>query len=152
MFRATVLKVAGALVMSAGLFTPLSVAAQDSDQATEMLRVELNDMVDDGAGNCQLVMVATNGLAQDLKRVAWQVAVFDQDGRVKSILALDFGAMISGKNKVAGFPIPDGGCDTIGRVIINDIAACTAEDDSDMRDACLRALETQNRSNIEFGI
>lgn len=152
MFRATVFKVAGALVMSAGLFTPPAAMAQDTDQGTEMLRVELNDLVDDGAGNCQLVMVATNGLPQDLSQVAWQVAVFDQDGRVTSLLALDFGAMISSKNKVVGFTIPNGGCDTIGRVIINDIAACTAEDDSDMRDTCLRALETQNRSDIEFGI
>lgn len=157
MFRAAVSRVAGACVMSAGLLFSQFAAAQEAvepakDQGEGTLRMELNRVTDNEEGGCGLVVVTTNRLSQGLKRAAWQVAIFDQDGVVKSLPVLDFGALMVGKNKVGVFQMPDGTCDTISRIIINDVAECTADDDSDLRDACLQSLETQSRSDIEFGL
>lgn len=156
MSRAACLKVAGVFIMSAGLFTS-QVAAQETvetptEQAPGALSMELNRMSDGEEGGCGLVVVTTNRLSQGLKRAAWQVAVFDQDGVVKSLPVLDFGALPVGKSKVGVFQMPDGACDTISRIIINDVAECTADDGSDLRDSCLQSLETQNRSDIDFGL
>lgn len=153
MFRANPLKVAGAAVLSAGLVFAQGAAAQDAAPAQDGdLLLELNELADNGAGGCRLTVVTTNRMAQGLQRAAWQVAIFDTDGRVKSLPVLDFGALIAGKTKVAIFDIPDGTCEGIGRIVVNDVAECTAEDGSDLRSACLSDLATQNRSNIEFGI
>ena len=157
MFRAAVSRVAGACIMSAGLFISQVAAAQDAaqaatDQGAGMLRMELNRATDNDAGGCGLVVMTTNRLDVGLRRAAWQVAIFDQDGVVKSLPVLDFGALMVGKNKIGVFHIPDGGCETISRIIINDVAECVGDDDSDLRDACLQSLETQSRSDIEFGL
>ncbi|MDO5604979.1 MAG: hypothetical protein Q4G25_07455 [Paracoccus sp. (in: a-proteobacteria)] len=164
MFRAIASRAAGAFVIAACLLMPAAVLAQDTEDETGlapamaviapegMLTMELNRATDNEAGGCGLVVMTTNRLPQGLTRAAWQVAIFDRDGIVRSLPVLDFGALIPGKTRIGLFQIPDGGCHTIGRIIINDVAECTAEDGSDLRDTCLRALATQSRSDIEFGL
>lgn len=157
MFRAAVSRVAGACVMSAGLFLSHAAAAQDiADTAAQpgdgMLRIELNRATDNDAGGCGLVVMTTNRTDKAIKRAAWQVAIFDQAGVVKALPVLDFGALTVGKNKIGIFQVPDGACNTISRIIINDVAECTADDGTDLRDICLQSLETQTRSDIEFGL
>ncbi|MFV0410667.1 MAG: hypothetical protein ACK5LJ_13540 [Paracoccus sp. (in: a-proteobacteria)] len=171
MFGATVVKVVGAVTLSTGLFLSQGATAQNSTDPNPVttaqttaaatspaappvasLTMELNRATDGEDGGCVLLMMTTNRLPQGLTRAAWQVAIFDQDGVVKALPVLDFGKLIPGKTKIGVFPIPDGACGTISRVIINDVAECTADDGSDLRDSCLRMLETQSRSDIEFGI
>ena len=96
--------------------------------------------------------MATNRLETGIRRAAWQVAIFDKAGAVQSLPILDFGGMIAGKTRVGLFPLPDRGCADIGRIVVNDVAECTADDGTDLRDRCLGNLATQNRSSIEFGI
>ncbi|TKW68770.1 MAG: hypothetical protein DI616_01905 [Paracoccus denitrificans] len=143
--------------MSAGLFVSQVAAAQDTADTAPVpgegtVRMELNRTTDNDAGGCGLVVLTTNRTDKAIKRAAWQVAIFDQEGVLKALPVLDFGALMVGKNKIGVFQVPDGGCDTISRIIINDVAECTADDNSDMRDACLQSLETQTRTDIEFGL
>ncbi|MFD1795518.1 hypothetical protein FQV27_04930 [Paracoccus aurantiacus] len=118
----------------------------------DSILLELNELADTDAGGCRLTVVTTNRLAEGLGRAAWQVAIFNSEGVVQSLPILDFGALTAGKTKVAVFEIPNGGCENIGRIVVNDVAECTAEGGADMRDACLGKLATQNRSDIEFGL
>ena len=157
MFRAAVSRVAGACVMSAGLFLSQVAAAQDTAVTAPapgdgMLRIELNRATDNDAGGCGLVVMTTNRTDKAIKRAAWQVAIFDQGGVVKALPVLDFGALLAGKTRVISFVIPGGTCTSLGRVVVNDVVECTADDGSDLRDQCLSNLATQNRSSIEFGI
>ncbi|MFV0294354.1 MAG: hypothetical protein ACK5II_14540 [Paracoccus sp. (in: a-proteobacteria)] len=169
MFGATIIRVAGAVIMSAGLFMAQGAGAQgaetvqDTDVSTAnpipakpsesgVLTMELNRATDSDNGGCVLLVMTTNRLPQGLKRAAWQVAIFDQSGVVKALPVLDFGNLIAGKTKIGVFQVPDGNCASISRVVINDVAECTADDGSSLRDSCLRRLETQSRSSIEFGL
>ncbi len=152
MLRATPLKVAGAALLSASLLAAQGAAAQDNPPAEGGLVLELNELADNDAGGCRMTVVTTNRLSQGIRRAAWQVAIFDASGAVRSLPVLDFGTLIAGKTKVAIFEIPGGGCDSISRIVVNDVAECTAEDDSDLGATCLTSLATRNRSNIEFGI
>ena len=101
---------------------------------------------------CRLTVVTTNRLPLGLRRAAWQVAIFDRDGVVRSLPVLDFGPLIAGKTKVAQFEIPGLGCAQIGRIVVNDVASCEAGDGADLRDACLSGLATQARGDIDFGL
>lgn len=152
MFRAPFLKVVGAALLSAGLVVAQGASAQDAGAASSDVLLELNGLADADAGGCALTFLTTNRLPQGLQRAIWQVAIFNTEGVVTALPALDFGALVAGKTRVKTFVIPGASCTTLGRIVVNDVVDCTAEDGSDLRNLCLSNLATQNRSNIEFGI
>ncbi len=131
---------------------PESDAADSAALADGSILLELNGAAATEDNGCRLTVVTTNRLDQDLGRAAWQVAIFDGDGVVKSLPILDFGAMVTGKTKVAMFELPDQQCTDIGRIVVNDVAACTTDDGEDLREACLGGLATQSRTDIDFGL
>lgn len=131
--------------------TPAEATPATSPSSGSIL-LEMNNATDTPAGACRLTVVITNRLPQALKQAAWQVAIFDKEGLVQSLPVLDFGAMIAGKTKVAMFEIPDRSCGQIGRIIVNDVAQCQAEDGTDLRDTCLSDLTTQSRGDIELSL
>lgn len=140
-----------AILTALALAVPVPSLAQDA--ATDpSIRIELNAAADTETGGCRLTMVTTNMLPQGLSRAAWQVAIFDAAGVVEALPILDFGAMTAGKTKVAMFELPDRKCADIGRIVVNDVAECRADDDADLRDACLGGLATQSRTDIDFGL
>lgn len=152
MFRAPSLPAVGTAMLSACLAFAQPALAQDSAAATGDVLLELNGLTDAAGDSCTLTFLTTNRLQQGLQRAAWQVAIFDADGAVKVLPVLDFGALIAGKTRVIPFVIPGGNCASIGRIVVNDVIECTADDGGDLRDLCLGNLTTQNRSSIEFGI
>lgn len=117
-----------------------------------LLTLDLNAAQSTETGGCRLTLVATSALPQELARAAWQVAIFGSDGVVRALPVLDFGTVLSGKTKVAVFDIPAPPCDGIGRIVVNEVAECRAEDGADLRRACLSGLATQSRSGLEFGL
>lgn len=134
---------------------PLAATAQDAppDTAPEPeIQLELNAAAPSEAGGCRLTMVTTSRLPRGLRRAAWQVAIFDPQGVVQGLPILDFGALASGKTKVAMFELPGRGCEGIDRIVVNDVAECRAEDGADLRAACLGGLATQSRTDIDFGL
>lgn len=148
--RGPVWRVAALLAALAGA-TLAGPALADTDPARPMV-LELNGAAASADGGCQLTLVASNALDLGLARAAWQVAIFDREGAVQGLPILDFGALLAGKTKVAQFALPGIGCARIGRIVVNDVAECRAEDGSDQRAACLSGLEARNRSEIEFGL
>lgn len=146
------------LIVSCAMSGFLAIAAQAQQTSTIIstnqsgVLLELNGAAAIETGGCRLTVVTTNQLDKGIKRAAWQVAIFDKGGVVQSLPILDFGALIAGKTKVAIFELQDRPCDQIGRIIVNDVAECRADDDSDMRDQCLTGLMTQSRTDIDFGL
>lgn len=146
--RSRLLARAAAVALALALSGP--ALAQDDMQ--KPLTLELNAAETTADGACQLTLVVTNRMPTGLSRAAWQVAIFDASGAVKSLPVLDFGALPPEKTKVARFAIPGGGCDKVGRIVLNDVAHCAGADGSDQRAACLAGLDARNRSEIEFGL
>lgn len=130
--------------------TPAGLSAQQTNPPVILL--ELNSAVPTENQGCRLTMVTTSRMQQTLERAAWQVAIFDMAGMVQALPILDFGTLLGGKTKVAMFELPGRSCADIGRIIVNDVAECRADDGTDLRASCLGGLETQSRSDIEFGL
>ncbi|MFC3529853.1 hypothetical protein ACFOMH_16890 [Paracoccus mangrovi] len=141
----------GMLLAILSLTPALPALAQDAAPAGTVM-LELNGATDTEDGGCQLTVVTTNRLDQGIKRAAWQVAIFDKQGAVQSLPILDFGGLIPGKTKVALFQLPGRKCADIGRIVVNDVADCSADDGADLRGQCLAGLATQTRTDIDFGL
>ena len=132
-------------------------AASDADQAAAdqgKIVLELNNATDVDGGACRMTFVATNNSGAGFARTGWQVGVFDAEGIVRSILALEFGELPASKTKIVLFDLPGRGCADISRVIVNDVTLCqpTGAADDVRAPACLEALTTRSRATIEFGV
>lgn len=113
------------------------------------LAVELNALKSD-ADNCRVTFLATNGLAAELGKVTLEIALFDASGSIDRLVSLDFKAWVPGKTKVMQFALAGLACDSVSRVLINDVTAC--EGDGIDPGACLATLKTTSRVKPEFGV
>ena len=98
------------------------VLAQETAPKTA-LTLELNALQPAEAG-CRVTFLATNALGAPLDRAAVEVAMFNTDGAIDRIVTLDFKSLAQGKTKVLQFELADLTCDTLGRLLVNDITAC----------------------------
>ena len=142
----------GAVMAVAALFGSAGIAsAQEAEAAAEapVYALELNRLVS-GNGACRLVFVARNGLGAPIERIAFEFVLFDTDGAVERISAFDFGAMPDDKTVVRQYELPDTDCDTLGRILINDVTVCDGAGLSP--ESCLAALQATTRIDRAFGI
>lgn len=128
------------------------LAAQETAAPGPSFSLELNAAADTSGGSCRLTYVAVNSSEMVLSRTAYEVAIFDIDGAVTRLLALDFGELIAGKTKILQFDLADTECATISRIVVNDAAACTLGDGAGESDFCMQGLVASSRTSIQFGI
>lgn len=120
-------------------------AAPALAQESSGLTLDLNNLQSqDGA--CRITFVASNSLAADLDKLGFEVVLFNTQGLVERMVALDFGAMAQGRTKVLQFNLPALDCSAVGRVLINDVTC------EDTEVECLDALALESRSEIAFGL
>ena len=110
------------------------------------ISLELNRIAGVQSG-CQLSFVARNNLEQSITRASFEFAFFGSDGLLQRLTALDFRDLPAGKTKIRQFLLPDMKCDTLGRIVVNDEAACEGAP----KGSCYGGLATSNRTNIQFG-
>lgn len=136
--RATVLAAGliGAVTAIAAVVTPASAAG---------LAIELNK-AENGNGSCLASFVIRNGLGHTLDRFSMDVIVFDQEGVIAGRSLLDLAPLPDAKTTVATFPLQNGGCDTISRVLVNSFPSCRANSGQDVD--CLAGLSVSSRDNI----
>jgi hypothetical protein len=141
--RSHVISLATGLALASG-------PATAQDQPT--FQLELNAAADTTAGSCRLTYVATNRSDVALDRTAYEVAVFDAAGTVTRLLVLEFGALVAGKTKILQFDLAETPCASISRIVVNDVAACTATEGGAASDVCMSGLVASSRTAIQFGI
>lgn len=122
-----------------------------AQEGAPALSLELNSLGDTADGGCRLTYVANNGMTAALEKTSFQMAVFDGTGSVTRLIVLDFGALAVGKTKVVQFDIPGQTCAQISRIVVNDVAQCTAAGGAAVPD-CLTTLATASRTAIQFGL
>lgn len=135
------------LSVAAIVFLPFAGSAQD----TATFDLQLNGAADTDAGSCRLTYVATNQSELGLDKTAFEVGIFDAEGAVTRLLVLEFGALVAGKTKILQFDLGDTSCESISRIVVNNVAACTLAD-GETSDFCLNALSASSRTAIQFGI
>jgi hypothetical protein len=140
-------KTTGKIILAAAAF---GLSATTMGWAQERsISIELNDASNvDGA--CRLVFVAVNKSGVVLDKTSYDVVTFDATGKVGKSLTFQFGRLPVGKTKVVQFDLPGQACDTISRLLVNDISECSV--DGKASDTCIDALATTTRTKIEFGL
>lgn len=122
--------------------------AQETPAAAPTLAVELNAL-QPADGACRITFLATNGLAP-IERVSLEVALIGAGGGIDRLVSLDFKGLSTGKTRVVQFALPELDCQSVTRVLINDVTACESEGLDPA--ACLAALSTSSRVTAEFGV
>ena len=129
---------------AAALSLPTPVVAQSGN-----ISLELN-AARDVEGTCRLIFVATNNTGAAISELAYEVVMFDGEGFVDELLTFGFGELARDKTKVVSFIIGERNCTDISRVLVNNVASCTAADGSEPN--CMGGLVTSSRADIEFGV
>lgn len=132
------------LAIASCLCLPAPLMAQDKS-----ISIELNDATNvDGA--CRLVFVAVNNSGIVLEKTSYDVVTFDAAGKVGKSLTFQFGRLPVGKTKVVQFDLPGQACETISRLLVNDVSECTV--DGKASDICIDTLTTSTRTQVAFGL
>lgn len=112
-------------------------------QASEgRLSLDLN-RIDPLEGACRLTFLAENALGDDLGALSLETVLIDTAGRVERLTLFEFGALPDGVPRVRQFDIPGLACESLGRVLINGVADCSAGV------ACAEGLELTTRTDVE---
>ena len=126
----------------------LTAHAQTAPEAG-VFSLELNSATD-VTGSCRLTYVANNATGTPLDKTSYQMVIFDKDGGVLRFIVFEFGAFQEGKTKVVRFDIGGQTCDTISRLLVNDIDECVSN--GAPSEVCLSQVKTSTRTEIAFGL
>ena len=111
-----------------------------------LLAVELN-LVEQHEKTCRLTFVAQNTLGGDLLALVFETVLFDRAGQVIDLTLFDFQDLPDGSPRVRQFDLADVSCASIGRVLFNDVHACTSE--SLTPEVCATGLRWSSRTGVE---
>ncbi len=142
--RAAGLALAGGLLLALLALAPLAGPARAGEGD---LGIELNK-VEDGQGGCSAYFLFNNGLGATLDRFNLDIFLFDRQGVVLRQVLIDMAPLRHGKTRVAKFSLIDRPCAEIGRILVNDVTACRAEDGRELD--CVTALAVTSRAGIEM--
>lgn len=123
-----------------------------SAQTAAALSMELNAAADTAEGSCRLTYVVRNGTETALDRATYEVGIFDQQGIVQRMLALDFGALDAGKTRILQFDLAGSPCAAISQIVVNTAPACIRRGDGAASGICIEGLEVSSRTAIRFGL
>jgi hypothetical protein len=105
----------------------------------EPIRVELNAM-ENAEGRCRVSFVIENKGEAAVETLRLDLALFNRGGIVQRRVATDMGPVRAAKTIVKTFTL-EGGCDEIGSVLVNEVAACTPAEPN----VCLDRLALSSR-------
>jgi len=134
-------------LLSIPLFHKSTLADTAVKSQDTKLVLELNALEDTEQG-CRLTFVFKNQLDMALNQLRFELALFDSNGRVSSVIELDAGALTKNKTRVKRFNLPDLSCSDVSRVLLNDITACKGQALTAAK--CLSQAEISSRSDVEF--
>ncbi|RMD60630.1 MAG: Tat pathway signal sequence domain protein [Alphaproteobacteria bacterium] len=99
-------------------------------------------------GDCQVYLVLENGTGEAFKSLKLDLVMFDTQGIVARRLAVEAGPLPAGKTSLKAFDINDLSCNSLGRILLNDVMSC--EDAAGARKDCLTFVSTSARTKVPF--
>ncbi|MGX7704693.1 Tat pathway signal protein [Methylobacterium sp. Gmos1] len=119
--------------------TPAAV----SQPAAPPLRVELNKLETAGEA-CKAMLIVENGKGGPIRSLRLDLYAFDPDGIVQKRSMVELGPVPARKTALRQFEIAPTPCAQVGRVLLNDVAACEGKETSGQdltRESCLERIE-----------
>ncbi len=138
--RADVAKAVFPVIAASVLAAP--VLAAEGNLAMELNRVQDRD------GKCVATLVMHNQLGHTLDRFNVDLYVFDRDGVVAQRVMIDLAPLPNDKTTVAAFPLSDGPCDGIGKVLVNNVPSCRSETGETVD--CISRIAASSRNRIDL--
>lgn len=133
----------------------LILVGGEAAHADAPLPLELNKLepLSQGQAGCRVYFVVTNPEAETVEQLRLDLILFGTDGVILRRIALDLGPLTAKKTGVRLFDLQGLACDSIGRVLINDVLACHAGEkpgaNADQeRAACLDRLTLSSRTKV----
>ena len=123
----------------------LPVRAQDKP-ATAVggkLEVELN-ATNQLSDACRIALVVKNGMRESIESLVLELVLFGKDGKVLRLLSASVGAMPVSKTRLKQYDVQDVKCESIGRVLLNDLTSCEGENLAPK--VCTAATQTSSRT------
>lgn len=144
LFTARLHVAASALLLAA---LPCLAQASPPTSPPGSFSLELNrlDAID---GGCRVTMVEKNGTSAAFSALKLDLVVFDGEGIVTKRVGVDAGPLKAGRTVVKTFDLKGLACESVGRVLINDVLACDAAGIA--QDACLDVVEPRSRASAAF--
>jgi hypothetical protein len=139
----------------AGLFigTPKADAEETAKaeatkaEETASLDMELNSLTH-AQKECTVNFVMRNNLASAIEALSLDIVLFNDDGRISSILNLKAGKLPLKKTKVRQFRLKD--CQGVSRILVNEVTECSGANLTPK--SCSEKLKTSNKTKIQFGL
>lgn len=127
--------------------------AQDTDQApaatgaADGVRIELNKLEQQGDA-CRAYLLFENEQGGEYPVYRLDLVLFDKQGRIDRRIAVDASPLRAGKSVVKLFDLSDLQCDSISKILLNDIAPC--EDESGVRENCVVGASLSTLTEVSF--
>ena len=115
--------------------------------ASDALLIELNrlEQRDDG---CRVHLVLENPSPRAYSSYRLDLVIFASDGVIARRVALEAAPLRADKTMVKEFELAGLACKRIGRILLNDVSACTS-DAGEMHD-CVAATRVTSRGSVSF--
>lgn len=109
--------------LSTAIFLIAALPAM-AQETSPILGLELNAVETSQAG-CRLTFVVENGFETALDTAVFETVLFTTEGVVERLTLFDMQSLPAARMRVRQFDIPDLACDSLGRVLINGVHACS---------------------------
>lgn len=139
-------RVKGASIFVVSAFVAGVALADEPAVPSPALSIELNTLTQQGEA-CRMIFMVENTLGADLAAAVFETVLFKTDGSVERLTLFDFQALPQGRPRVRQFDLPNVGCDSFGRVLINDVHACRGDGITDAD--CLKGLKLSTKTAVE---
>lgn len=140
------------LLLSAASFAQVTseanrpVAAGPGASSAEFI-LELNKL-EEAEGACRAYLVFKNKTDASYTTLKLDLVMFGADGVISKRLAVEGAPLPPRKTSVKLFEIRDVTCDSIARILLNDVISC--RDDDGEHSNCVQRITTRSLGGIEF--
>jgi len=115
--------------------------------AQDGLRVELNKL-EPLESACRAYLLFENRLDTQFNSLKLDLVMFNPDGVINKRLAVEGGPLPAGKTSVKLFDIQGVTCESVDRVLLNGVLACS--DGQGEKSGCLDLIQTASRGSADF--
>jgi hypothetical protein len=112
------------------------------------ITIELNKL-EPAQNACRAYFVVNNDTPTALKELRISVFFFDKSGVILRQLGLPFPDIRANRTKVALFDIGDLGCGDVGRLLVNEVLACTDATGAPV-EGCADRVQVTTRAEATF--
>lgn len=112
------------------------------------ITVELNKL-ETVPNACRGFFLIANATTEPLRELKLDVFFFDKGGVILNRVGLNFADIRAERSRVVIFDVPNTSCNDVGRLLINDVLACTKADGAPLLN-CAQQINVATRAAVEL--